>query len=209
MLDLTKPYILYFIRTNIFRQVMKKKDLPTLWSETKDFLNTFTNADINNPSFIRLKIYPIFDRKMFDENLEEVVALSERPDLEPVWNVSNEHLEKVINGLNNIQQFLPAQPNAVELQIQYNFRFLNTTTRLELPDYESDANVNFIFSKRHSCSPCLVFPFSDATPEFWKYLDEITPRLPFELNEKLLRKVYVKNGAPGTLKKVARPVELI
>lgn len=205
MLDLTKPYILYFTKTNIFRQVMKKKNLSTLWSETKDFLNTFTNADINNPSFIRLKIYPTFDRKKIDENLEEAIALSERPDLEPVWNVSNEHLEKVITGLNNIQQFLPVQPNAVELQIRYNFRFLDTATRLELPDYESDANVNFIFSKRHSCSPCLVFPFADATPEFWKYLDEITPKLPFELNEELLRKVHVKNGAPGTLKKIVRP----
>ncbi len=204
MLNLTKSYILYSIRTNIFRQLMKKKDLPSLWSETKTFLNTYTTADINSPSFITLKVYPKFDREKFDENLEEVIATSERPNLEPVWNVSNDNLEKVINGLNNVQQFLPTQPNAIELEIWYNFRFLDTINFAELPNYECNASINFIFSKKHSCSPCLVFPFTDPTIEFWKYLDEIKPKLPFELDEKLLRKVYVKNGSPSSLKKIAR-----
>ena len=37
MLDLKKPYIHYSIKTNIFTQVMKKKDLLTLWGEAKEF----------------------------------------------------------------------------------------------------------------------------------------------------------------------------
>ena len=204
MQNLIRPYILYSIRTNIFRQVMKKKDLLTLWNETKYFLKTYTNADVNNPSFIELKIFPVFDRKQFDLNLEEVVAKSERLNLEPIWNVANENLEKVIKGLHNVQQFLPTQPNAIELKIWYSFRFLDTT-HLELPNYESNAHITFVFSKRHTCTPCLIFPFADPTPEFWKFLDEIKPRLPFELDEKLLRKMYVKNGSPSSLKKIARP----
>lgn len=185
---------------------MRKKDLPSLWSETKTFLNTYTNADIDNPSFIKLKVYPIFDRKNFDENLKEIVAVSERSDLEPVWNVSNVNLEKVINGLNNVQQFLPTQPNAIELEIWYNFRFLDTTNFTELPNYECNSHINFIFSKKHSCSPCLIFPFADPTIEFWKYLDEIKPKLPFELDEKVLMKMYVKNGAASSLKQIARQI---
>jgi hypothetical protein len=203
---LTKPYILYSIRTNIFRQVMKKKELITLWDETKDFLSTYTNANIHAPSFIRLKIYPIFDRKKLNANLEELINVSERPNLEPVWNIASENLEKAINGLHNVQQFLPIQPNAIELEIWYDFRFLDTTTFLELPNYEFNAHITFIFSKRHSCNPCLIFPFSDPTDGFWKYLDELKPKLPFELNEKLLRKMYVKNGSPSSLKKIVRPI---
>lgn len=183
---------------------MKKKDLLTLWNETKEFLSHYTNAEISNPSFIKLKIFPIFDRTKFDSNLQEVVAESERPNLEPVWNVANENLEKVISGLNNVQKFLPTQPNAVELEIWYNFRFLDITNSRELPNYECNAHINFIFSKRHSCSPCLIFPFSEATQTFWKYLDEIKSKLPFELDEKLLRKMYVKNGSPSSLKKISR-----
>lgn len=206
MLNLTRPYIIYSIRTNIFRQVMRKKDLKVLWNETKLFLGTYTNADINSPLSIRLKIYPSFDRKKLDSNLEEIIAVSERPNLEPIWNVSNENLEKVISGLHNVQQFLPTQPNAIELAIWYNFRFLDTVHFLELPNYECDASVNFIFSKRHSCSPCLIFPFANPTIEFWKYVDEIRPQLPFELDEKLLRKMHVKNGSPSSLKKIERPI---
>jgi hypothetical protein len=185
---------------------MKKKDLPTLWGETKNFLSTYTNADIQSPWFIKLKIYPIFDRKKLDANLEELIAVSERPNLEPVWTITNENLEKAIHGLHNVQRFLPIQPNAIELEIWYNFRFVDTTDFLELPNYECNAHIKFIFSKKHSCSPCLIFPFSDPTPEFWKYLDEIKPKLPFELDEKLLRKMYIKNGAPSSLKKIARPI---
>lgn len=205
MHSLTKPYILYTIRTNIFRQAMKKKDLLILWSETKNFLSNYTSANVRNPSFIKLKIYPLFDRKKLDQNLEEVVAMSERPNLEPVWNVSNDNLEKAIVGLQNVQQFLPTQPNAIELNIWYNFRFLDTENSLELPNCECNGHIHFIFSKRHSCSPALVFPFSDPTPEFWKFLDEIKTNLPFELDEKLLRKVYVKNGSPSSSKKISRP----
>jgi hypothetical protein len=206
MSKLTRPYILYSINTNIFRQVMKKKDLPTLWSETKEFLNTYTNADINNPSFIKLKIFPLFDRKKLDANLKEIIAISERPNLDPIWNVANDNLEKVITGLHNVQQFLPIKPNAIELEIWYRFRFLDTSNFMELPNYESNAHISFIFSKRHSCSPCLIFPFENPTPEFWKYLDEVIPHLPFELNEKLLRKMYVKNGSPSSVKKITRPI---
>lgn len=184
---------------------MKKKDLLTLWAETKNFLKIFTNAEINNPSFIKLKIYPIFERKKLDKILEEIIAISERPNLEPVWNITNDNLEKVINGLNNVQQFLPIQPNNIELEIWYNFRFLDTSTLLELPNYENNAHIKFIFSKKHNCKPCLIFPFSDPTIDFWKYLDEVKPYLPFELDEKLLRKMLVKNGSPSSLKKISRP----
>jgi hypothetical protein len=184
---------------------MKKKDLLTLWGETKSFLSSYTNADIQSPSFIRLKIYPIFDRKKLDANLAELISVSERPNLEPIWNIANNNLEKAIIGLHNVQEFLPTQPNAIELEIWYNFRFLDTTSFLELPNYECNAHVNFIFSKRHTCNPCLIFPFSDPSPEFWKYFDEISPRLSFEVDEKLLRKMYVKNGSPSSLKKIKRP----
>jgi hypothetical protein len=184
---------------------MKKNDLISLWSETKEFLSAFTNADINNPWSIHLKIYPIFDRRKFDENLENIITVSERPNPDPIWTVANENLEKVVSGLQNVQQYLPKQPNAIELEIWYDFRFVDTTNFIELPSSECDSYIKFIFSKKHSCSPCLIFPFSEPTSEFWKYLDEIKPKLPFELNEKLLRKIYVKNGSPSSSKKIARP----
>jgi hypothetical protein len=184
---------------------MKEKDLLSLWTEVKDFLSTYTNAQIDEPSFIKLKIYPSFDRKKLDVNLEEIISVSDRETLEPIWNISNENLEKVITGLHNVQQHLTTRPNAIELEIWYNFRFLDTTKRIELPNYECDAHIEFIFSKRHNCSPCLIFPFTDPTLEFWKYLDEIKSKLPFQLDENLLRKMNVKNGLPSSLKKVTRP----
>jgi len=205
MLNLTRPYILYSIRTNIFQQAMKNKDLLTLWGESKYFLKSYTTAEIDNPSFIKLKIYPIFDRKKLNQEIEEVLSVSERPTLEPIWTVAKENLEKLISGLHKIQHALPIKPNALELEIWYNFNFLDASTRLELPNNEYHSYIEFTFSKRHTCMPCLIFPFEDSKPEFWTYLDSIKTQLPFELDEKLLRKVYVKNGSPSSLKKIVRP----
>jgi hypothetical protein len=184
---------------------MKDQDLLLLWTEVKDFLSTYTNAQIDKPSFIKLKIYPSFDRKKLDANLQEIISVSNRETLEPIWNISNENLEKAITGLHNVQQHLNAKRNDIELEIWYNFRFLDTIKKIELPNYECDAHIEFIFSKRHNCSPCLIFPFIDATLEFWKYLDEIKPKLPFQLDENLLRKMNVKNGLLTSLRKVIRP----
>ncbi|MCX6318890.1 MAG: hypothetical protein NTW29_16545 [Bacteroidetes bacterium] len=183
---------------------MNKKDLPALWDDTKEFLRTFTTADISNPSFLTLKIYPIFDRKKFDKNLTEIIEASEKPNLEPIWNVANENLEKVMSGLQNVQKYMPTQLNAIELRVWYNFKFVDPVSSQELPNQESKSHINFIFSKRHSCSPCLVFPFTEPTQQFWGYLDTLIPKLPFQLNEKLLRKVFVKNERPSSFKKIIR-----
>jgi hypothetical protein len=206
MAYLTTPYILYSIKTNIFLQSLKSKELMTAWTESKNYLKNFTSADIYKPWFINLKIYPIFDRKKIDKNLEEVLSISERPTLEPIWNVANDNLEKVIQGLDNLQDYMPTKPNAIVLSIWYDFKLLDAASLTELPNQEGSSYIKFVFSKKHSCSPCLLFPFSDPTSEFWLYLDTIKLQLPFVLEEKLLRKTYVRNGHPSAFKKIARPI---
>lgn len=205
MLGLTRPYILYSINTGSFRQPLKQMDLPLLWSEARNFLTTYTTADINNPRFIDLKIYPVFDRKKLGEYLTDIINVSSRPTIDSLWKVSNSNLEKAIQGLQNIQQALPIKPNAIELEIWYNFRFLDTNNFLQLPGHEAASHISFIFSKKHFCKPCLIFPFSDATIDFWKYFDQIKTKLPFDMDEKKLRKMYVKNGLPSGVKKIKRP----
>jgi hypothetical protein len=187
---------------------MKNNDVLSTWNNSKHFLQKFTSADINNPRFIKLTIDPNFDIQNLDKKLKEVIAVSQRSTSEPIWpiwEVANENLEKAIQGLHNSQSHITRRPVVIELKIWYSFKFLDITKFNELPNQETQSHIEFIFSKKHMCSPCLIFPFTDPALEFWDYLDTIKPMLPFELDETLLRKMNVKNGAPSSLKKIGRP----
>ncbi|SFM62146.1 hypothetical protein SAMN05428949_0203 [Chitinophaga sp. YR627] len=197
------PYILYSIRTDAFQQPMKKLTLPALWAETKQFLQDFTTAATDQPERIVLDIYPAFDLRQLGPQLAGVTGITGTSGTGNLWTIENSKLEQAIAGLEAIQEHLTIQPPKMELRILYKF-YLKHKDNGVLPRQELQSSLELSFSKRHHCSPILFFPFSDSTPDFWAYLDTIKPSLPFELKEDFLRKMFLKDGNPGTMKKIKR-----
>ncbi len=178
-----------------------------VWAGVTAFLATCTTASIHEPTSVDLTAYsawqddeqPVIANRIIAEtkaifgHVEGVPVSFHYPSGIPSdqtkheWRLDKSDLAKAVAYLSAGQPWPKFVLGPVELIVTYDFKLVQPTTNIDLPDQEHGSRLIVWLSRSCSCSPELYFPFHTATKEFSDYLSEIATHLPFKLDPKYLR----------------------
>jgi|GEM_PF-1590004 hypothetical protein len=222
-----RPYIVYTLSKDRTTQRFNKSKLQDIAKDIEIFLMTCTTAKFLEPNTLELTAYTAYDSTDPVEALNEIInKTSERfgaSDKEPVafqypsgeplstnkytWTFTKDRLQEVIQYIIDNSPMPKSNFGPLDIFISYNFKLLDITNQKELLNQLNTSSFLVWFSRGKSCSPTIFFPFEQADKPFWTYLDDITPYLPFKLEEKYLKIAFInKHGEMKSFKKIQRPI---
>ncbi|ACT96206.1 hypothetical protein [Dyadobacter fermentans] len=202
-----KPYIVYSLPSERASQKFTKSTLSEILQNTGLFFDCCTTTRLDEPNEVQLSVHAEMDPADPTHARNEIIERTEilfgsgmkmpiayhYPSRDPHstnvyrWSFSKNKFWEAINYMSNNSPIPKSQMSALQLSISYNFLLKDSQTYKVLPDQEYRSNLIMWLSKSNSCSPTIFFPFERADIEFWKYLDYLTPQLPFKLEERYLR----------------------
>lgn len=220
------PYILYSLSKDRTAQKFNARNLEDIFSAMEVFLRTCTTTDIHDPGTVRLKVYGAYDAKdpvaVLDRLIASAVDRFGEGEARPIayhagtgqphgafkytWELGKDRLPEAVQFLYGSAPLPRSSFGPIELYVAYAFRLVDPGSRVELPHQHQRSELLAWFSRTHSCAPTMYFPFQEAGPAFWSWLDDLKPHLPFTLDEKYLRMARLnEQGRVRTFQKIARP----
>lgn len=201
----SKPFILYDLPKSRTTQALKQKKIETAWENIKLFLTSCTDADPLHPQGNSLTAFAPYHTDKNPELAERtIIQLKELfgpgntipiaagyPD-QTTWNIKQDHFSKALNYLIAGQPWPRSTFGPIELLLGYDFIFIDPNSRKVLPDQENQSSTMFWLGRSNKCAMDLWFPFQTPNVDFWTYLKNIQPFLPFIIEEK-----YLKAGRPN------------
>jgi len=94
---------------------------------------------------------------------------------------------KAIKYLIDIQPQPKYNLGPVELIISYDFKLVDSVTKVELPNQQFTSSVLLWLTKSNCVAPSLCFPFIEPNKQFWDYVNSIEKFFPFKFDNKFLR----------------------
>lgn len=202
-----KPFIFYSLPKSRTTQRLIGGKIEKVWAGLTDFLTNCTTVSINEPKNIQLTAYSAWKDdehpKLADKIIADTKIFFGEPKTEPLsyhypsgipntqtkneWEFDKCDLSKVLDYIIKGQPWPKFTFGSVELMVSYDFKLIEPTTNIELPNQENKSRIMVWLSRSCSCSPDLYMPFDTADQNFKDYLNKIETHLPFKLEEKYLR----------------------
>ncbi len=206
MTTFQRPFIFYSLPKSRTTQRLIGGKIGKVWSGVTAFLTNCTTASVNEPTSVDLTAYSAWLGDEHPEVADKIIAATKvvfgQPKTDPVsfhypsgvpatqtkneWRLDKTSLQKAVDFFNG-QPWARFTFGPVELIVSYDFKLIDPTTKLELPNQEQNSQLMIWLSRSCCCSPDLCFPFDTATKDFSDYLSKVETHLPFKLEHKYLR----------------------
>lgn len=225
MTTVQRPFIFYSLPKSRTTQRLTGGKIEKVWAGVTSFLTNCTTVSIDEPSSVCLIAYSAWKDDEHPEVADKIIADTKvvfgQPKTEPVtfhypsgvpdtqtkneWRLDKTDLQKTVDYLISGQPWAKFTFGPVELIVSYDFKLVNPTTKVELPNQEQNSRLMVWLSRSCCCSPDLCFPFDTATKDFNDYLNKIETYLPFKLEHKYLRLARPhKNGTAYIYSKLSQ-----
>jgi hypothetical protein len=222
-----RPYIVYSLSKDRTTQKFNKSKFQDIIEDLSVFLQNCTTTNINEADDVELTAYSAYVDDDPAEALSKIIKKATehfgQSDSAPVafhypsgephsaskfkWKFPKSRLLEAIQYVIDNSPMPKSSLGPLELFISYDSKLTEPRIKKELPNQEHVSILCIWLSRSKSCSPTLFFPFEQPDKEFWSYIDNTVPFLPFKLEEKYLRLAQLnKQGEVKSFKKVQRPL---
>jgi hypothetical protein len=206
--EIDKPFIQYSLSKSRTFQSVGQRGVRKSWDKIKTFLSTWTTANPEQPCFsewcsIDFTIFNDYEDKLSDEICTNAISLADKafgkgqvrkvgllpsttvkyPKEEVRWKINIAQFNECVMFLLNGEPWPSQRMGPIELLFSYDFQLKNVSYKDYL--YKSDIMVGL--SQKSVVTPVLNFPFEEPTQEFWDYVAQIEPNLPFKWDVNNLR----------------------
>ena len=169
-----RPCIIYHRpKSRTWHNFSPKATIPEIVKKIDHFLQNCTTAIFCEPREHRLQIgrdnlYAI--KKAKEKFGDTIIEFGPNE-----FKFSKDRLEECI-------QFVK-ENGSVTLYTSFSFHWKNPSTNVVLPNQERESILRLSLKRASYCTPGFAFPFEKADNEFWNYIDNIIPFVPFKFNE--------------------------
>ncbi len=220
-MDNQESYIQYSVSNSRTVQSVREKGTELAWLKLGFFLKQFTTATADNPDdsswdSIELHIFNGFeDLKTEDKcwtainlaneklgsgqiiNVQQPQLYKNPPKKETIWRLKKEKFIDAVDILINGDPWPKQELGPIELTFHYKFDLTDSKTKKALEGQTTKSDIIFWLTRNSVCSPTLNFPFRQPDKDFWDYVKEIEPYLPFKFDPKNLRLVTRNKKGTG------------
>lgn len=203
-----RPYIIYTLPISKTTQALKGGKIEKVWTNIRHFLTFCTNADMKNPNSIYLTGFTADEdhgeepflaeqllkktQQVFGQGETETIgylypANTPLRQTKTTWQLTANDLDKALKYVIELQPIPKYNLGPIELIISYDFKLVDTVTKLELENQQYTSSLLIWLTRSNCVSPSLCFPFTEPNKEFWNYIDSIEENIPFKFDRKYLR----------------------
>ena len=204
----TRPYIIYSLPKSRTTQALIGGKIEKVWANIELFLKNCTNADTDNPNSIYLTGYTADEdhgehpeladklinrtKASFGDGVTKTIgylypANTPLRQTKTEWKLLPKNIEKALEFMISEQPYPKYNLGPLELIISYDFKLVDSETKIELPHQQFTSSVLLWLAKSNCVAPSLCFPFVEPNKEFWNYTDSIKKFIPFKFETKYLR----------------------
>lgn len=204
----TRPYIIYTLPQSRTTQALIGGKIEKVWANVERFLTTCTNADLDNPNSIYLtgftadeehgehpeladklinKTKEIFGNGVTNTTGYLYPANTPLRQTKTEWKLTPKDLAKALKFMISGQPYPKYNLGPIELIVSYDFKLIDTVSKIELPNQQYTSSVLLWLTKSNCVAPSLCFPFAEPSKEFLDYTNSIEKFLPFKFDKKYLR----------------------
>ena len=203
-----RPYIIYSLPQSRTTQALTGGKIEKVWANIERFLTTCTNADIKSPKSIYLTGYTAAEdqgehpylaekllkktQEVFGQGKTETIgylypANTPLKQTQTTWDLKSIDLDGALKFMIELQPLPKYNLGPIELIISYDFKLVDSISRVELPNQQYPSNLLICLTRSNSVSPSLCFPYTQPDNDFWSYIDSIEKYIPFKFDKKYLR----------------------